>query len=233
MKKLLSSLLAVTLLLLPLSAFADFNDVDDTTDYSGAIGWMNENGVIEGYADGNFKPSQCVNRAEFLKMVFITLDISLDDSAEAKLPYTDVSDDDWFAPYVKAAHIRGTVEGYVDRTFRPDQCVNRVEALKISMLEFDIESQNAGMGTSYIDVDFEAWYSDYFVTALIKNLLPTEHETLDYENWIYSEDNPGIRYAPDGGMTRGEVAELLYRSKALVDNGAEEYTNDLLPDRLF
>ena len=48
-----------------------FSDVNQDTSYMTAIAWMQGNGVIQGYPDGTFKPDQCVNRAEFLKMMYL------------------------------------------------------------------------------------------------------------------------------------------------------------------
>ena len=56
------------------AAHAAFPDVSESTDYAGSIEWMNENGVIQGYPDGTFKPDKCVNRAEFLKMMYLSFE---------------------------------------------------------------------------------------------------------------------------------------------------------------
>ncbi len=52
-------------------------------------------GIIQGYKDGNFKPANRVNTAEFLKMLTLTFDLEKDLPYE----YTDVASTDWFAQY--------------------------------------------------------------------------------------------------------------------------------------
>lgn len=56
-------------------------------------------GIINGYPDGNFRPQNTVNTAEFLKMLTLTfgLEKNLDYS------YSDVKSSDWFAQYAGAA----------------------------------------------------------------------------------------------------------------------------------
>lgn len=56
-------------------------------------------GILEGYSDGNFRPQNSVNTAEFLKM--LTLTFGLDTWLE--FDYSDVKSTDWFAKYAGTA----------------------------------------------------------------------------------------------------------------------------------
>jgi hypothetical protein len=58
--------LAVLLLMLTGQAAhaMTFSDVTAGTLYSEEIGWLAENGVVQGYGDGSFGPDNCVRRAE-------------------------------------------------------------------------------------------------------------------------------------------------------------------------
>ncbi len=56
-------------------------------------------GIINGYADGSFKPGATVNIAEFLKM--LTLTFSLE--TNLAYSYTDVATNSWYAQYAGAA----------------------------------------------------------------------------------------------------------------------------------
>ncbi|MDO8649295.1 MAG: beta-propeller domain-containing protein [Candidatus Peregrinibacteria bacterium] len=115
----------------PLSAFA-FSDVGTSTSYEKAIKAMEEEGVIEGYSDGTFKPTAHVNRAEFLKII---LEARGDVSFSGSNCFPDV-DDDWYAKYVCTAQDEGIIQGYPDGTFRPEQPINFVEASKILALAY-------------------------------------------------------------------------------------------------
>lgn len=77
---------------------------------------------ISGYSDGSFKPSNTVNRAEAIKMIVSSLTDDMDSTAA--LP-VDVSEDDWFAPYVRKAVELGIVR---DSLFNPGANLLRADA---------------------------------------------------------------------------------------------------------
>lgn len=57
-----------------------------------------ELGILSGYPSGNFKPGQPVNTAEFLKMLVKNFYVE----EGMGHGFSDVSEDDWFAPYAGA-----------------------------------------------------------------------------------------------------------------------------------
>ncbi len=244
MKKLILIPGLILTLLMSQVANAAFSDVDQTTDYETAITWMSDNGVIQGYPDGTFKPDQCVNRAEFLKMMYLTSkkDIITTDSAAGSNYYdnyfSDTSTSEWYWPYVNKALQDGTVVGYPDGTFKPSQCVNRVEAIKMASLEFNNGTlPNDGMYAgatiklnSVLDIDYNQWYGDYFTYVWLRNLVGTGHVV---EN-ANPDSSAGVDryYDPAGSMTRKEVAEMLYRMKTIKDNSLTVYEEGDTPEPL-
>lgn len=58
-----------------------------------------EEGIINGYPDGTFKPEKNVNTAEFLKMFLKTFDLEMNLS----FSYVDVQPDSWYLPYAGIA----------------------------------------------------------------------------------------------------------------------------------
>ena len=135
MKKLIPFILFIFIFSSTAFANSNFNDVNNQTFYKQSIDWMLENEIINGYGDGSFKPDNCVNRVELLKMLFKTLEVDTTEY-EAEL-FSDTYANEWYTEYVIAARARGTVNGYPDGTFKPSQCVNRVEAIKMALLEFN------------------------------------------------------------------------------------------------
>lgn len=223
MKKFL--LIAVTFMLIfsQTAMAVSFPDVDEDTPYQDSIIWMAENGVIDGYPDGTFRPDACVNRVELLKMLLEMLEVDIYGSGYPLFP--DTYADQWYAPYVRTARERGTVAGYPDGTFRPAQCVNRVEAIKMAVLEFNdgsIPDYNAYYGDP-VDVDPDEWYFKYLDYALSALLVGRVHTA-------GQNGGDGFYFFPAGSMTRKEVAEMLYRMKALRDNDMSYYTVNIEPD---
>lgn len=171
-----------------------------------AVEWMSDEGTIEGYEDGTFKPDNAVNRAELMKMVVLMTVDSVDESYANCFP--DVTTD-WYAKYVCYALEQGWVAGYPDGNFKPGNNVNRVEAMKI-MLNALIPSEEWPAPTDFdlsvempVDLDMSQWYAGYARFAITKELVDGWHVTVDESN--------GVHYNPEGNMTRKEVAEMLFR----------------------
>ncbi|MBI5421584.1 S-layer homology domain-containing protein [Candidatus Peregrinibacteria bacterium] len=82
-------------------------------------------GIINGYADGNFRPANTVNRAEFSKM--ITLACQLPTDLDHSL-FTDVTSEDWFATYAGAVQKYSLYpDSAVDNLFKPANLMTRSE----------------------------------------------------------------------------------------------------------
>ena len=56
-------------------------------------------GIMKGYPDGEFRPGNTINTAEFLKMLSKTFDLPED----LPFDYQDVEQDVWFAKYAGVA----------------------------------------------------------------------------------------------------------------------------------
>ncbi len=211
-------------------AFASFSDVTEDTPYNDAIDWHVENGIIVGYEDGTFKPDRCVSRAEILKMIYFTLETNVDDPAADTGYYgyygyfSDVDESEWYWPYVRFALQNETIVGYEDGTFKPGNCVNRAEAIKMATIEFDLVEEGAELSgysdANYRDVDPSTWSGKYMFSALNKNLVGLEHTGI----FNYSDSMPETFFYPADSMTRKEVAEMLYRMKVVKDNDLNLYS---------
>lgn len=58
-----------------------FSDVDENAWYASYIRYAKEQGIIQGYADGTFRPEQAVNFAEALKMAYVALNVETENVA--------------------------------------------------------------------------------------------------------------------------------------------------------
>jgi len=240
MKK--SALVLLLIAMFSQTAFAQFTDIGPNTDYRDAILWLNDNGVIQGYPDQTFKPEICVNRVELLKMIYLTNETDINNLGAGAGWYgyfSDVDEGQWYWPYLRYALETGTVEGYPDKTFKPDQCVKRVEAIKMATLEFnggEIPTGYAYAGLSltvdsFQDIDHSAWYFNYFEYAIAANILGLKHVIQQYDatSPYYEEIQ---FFGPGTDMARKEVSEMLYRMKAIRDKAASKYT-DQVPDAII
>lgn len=90
----------------------------------------------------------------------------------------------WYSPYICLAKEKGIVSGYSDGTFKPSKTISFAEASKIVSELYGIETQTGSN-----------WYEGYVKALGKKKYIP---QTVT---------------APSKTLTRGEVAELLWRVK--------------------
>ncbi len=188
---LITGLLAVTLYIPQAQAFSDLSQ--NHPNYQ-AIEYLRENGILNGYSDGTFRPNDTVNRAEFLKIIIEGSDISVNSTSTP--PFTDINFNAWYTPYIKKAYQEGWVVGYGDNTFRPNQTISKAEALKILG-----EVQNWQLKERITEKPFEdvykmAWFTPYIDYA-------KDHDYLEEDSNLFF---------PNANMTRGKISEIIYRT---------------------
>lgn len=163
--------------------------------YEDAIWYVYNNGIVEGYEDGSYKPDQTINRAELLKIVVESAfaekyGIFTSTSSLAN----DVTSDAWYYKYVTFGIGEGIVEGYGDGSFKPANNINFVEALKIVMI-----------GTGYDYEEATPWFKNLVELASENNFIPLDVDKFDDE------------------LTRGQVAELITRIKKYQAEELDDY----------
>lgn len=210
MKKLLATLV-LSLTVFTSTAFAAFSDVSSAHTHYAAITSLVDQGIVQGYEDGTFKPGNKVNRAEALKIILLGAGITVDGSSSAALLFSDVEEDDWHFDYVSTAVSLGIVQGYSDGTFKPEQTVNRAEALKMLLAAAEI-SVSSPSSAPFEDTPTSAWYSAYANYAKTWNIQPPQSD-----GWWHPEEE----------VTRANLAEMVYRLQMTEEEGHafDEATN--------
>jgi hypothetical protein len=235
MKKLnlIISSIIISLLIFQNAVYA-YSDVANGSLYFAAINYLTENGVVQGYSDGTFKPFNPVNRVEFLKIVYLAqgLDAVIPETSSSS-GFSDVDGTQWYAKYIAFAKQRGTIEGYPDGTFKPGNTINRAEATKIILNEFFgntvadyLDDMDQALkytddfkceGNYLTDVAAGSWYEKYVMHA---------HKLCLYPRQMVSDpvSTGSQNIMPGKLLNRGETAEIVYRSRAVIDNDLEVYT---------
>lgn len=162
-------------------------DVPEKHMYYDGIYHLTLSEAVTGYEDGNFLPMQEVNRVEALKMILEASEVPL--GWEESVSYPDTEEEAWYMDYVHTAGALGIATGNDDGTFRPTATVNRAEALKMMILANNMQSELPGVFS-------ETWYTSYMAYG-------SEHA-------IIVPDSTGD-YKPDAPLSRGELADMLYR----------------------
>ena len=145
MKKFLSLVLALvmTMSLVTVSAGAkDFTD-NSKINYKEAVDVMSAAKVIDGYAEGDFRPSATLTRGAAAKIICnlilgpTTASALVADAA----PYKDVPTNHTFAGYIAYCQKEGIISGYADGTFRPAASLTGYAFMKMLLgaLGYDAE----------------------------------------------------------------------------------------------
>ena len=162
-----------------------------------AIQYLLDHLIISGYPDESFKPEQTINRAELMKII-TEASGAIANEEDYNNCFPDVTNQ-WFAVYVCYAKDQNWVQGYPDGNFKPENDINKVEALKMIINSQGMSIPGAVNETVFNDVDNSAWYAPFVKTAKDKGLLEQTDDT----------------YGVDELITRGEVSENIYRALLL------------------
>lgn len=170
-----------------------YSDVPDHYWHYDGIFYMTQAGYVTGYEDGTFDPERLVSRVEALKMLMEARENKDDTVSDTSvsLPFSDLSMEAWYFSYVTKAYNLGIVSNNENHVFRPEDPINRVEALKILVLANGRKSELPGVVN-------EAWYTAYLAYGM--------------EQALIVPDETG-NYLPEDTLSRGELSDLIYRFK--------------------
>jgi len=134
LKKLLTALLVVVMMLSLCSAAFAFSDTADLSKGTQAsIAKLSGLGIINGYPDGTFKPENNITRAEFAKIACVAggMGKSAEILQNSPSMYSDVATGQWYTGYINLASSQGWVKGYPDGTFRPNAQISYAEVITV------------------------------------------------------------------------------------------------------
>lgn len=188
------------------------------------INAMVENGIFAGYPDNTIRPNTEVTRAEYAKMLVLSLNL---DNKPSGQTFEDVGKTFWAYSEIQSSSNYLTGYRYTngklyfhpnERAVREDVAVALVKAKGIKPINSYREIQK---------------YADY--NEISPNLRPYVAAALDAKLMGGWKDSNGKMYlGPQKSLTRAEAASLLYRSvdgkfeKVIVDgdNGEKVPVND-------
>jgi len=211
-----SLVLSVSILVLFIPSFAaalSFSDVPKDFPHYNSIEFLKEKGIVEGYkskASKNafFKPNNEIVRAEALKMILEISEINVKEDKFVE-KFNDVKKKQWFFPYVMKASELKIVKGYGDGKFKPGQNVTLAEALKMLFVASDIDVSNyKNKKPVFSDVASDDWFAGYVNYASEKMIITGMRDG---------------RFKPHRKITRGQLAEIIYRMTSVHENNGKAY----------
>ena len=129
-----------------------FSDVSEGDWYSSYVHFARKYGIVQGYEDGTFRPTQPVRRAELVKMVCGFFAVT-----GGSHPFPDVPADYWAAREIGYAAARGWISGGSDGTFQPGRSVTRAEAVKILNRAMGRQAEERDVASPFADVSRDHW----------------------------------------------------------------------------
>jgi len=179
-----------------------FPDVPSTHPYHSAITDLASRGVVSGYTDGTFGPGDEIRRQQFAKMIVLAGGYPVSESDICPFTDVEIGGPATFFPdnYVAVCAARGITLGKTATTFDPYTSITRLQVISMVMRAADdlqpgllAAPPDGWQGASNWDLD--ATHGANAARAEYNGLLAgLEISTL----------------APNGNMTRGEVAQVLF-----------------------
>lgn len=151
--------------------------------YKQEIERFKDDGLIQGYSDGSFRPQDTISREEILKIVFQVSEKEIDETLTDCYP--DIHDSMWSQKYICTGSKLGMVKWFEDGKFKPYEKVTFLEAIAFGMRAFEFEVPESGT----------LWYEKY------RDFLDEKH--------IFPKQN----YTKETLITRGQAVELFSRMK--------------------
>lgn len=142
---------------------AGFSDLSQASWAKATIEEWTQKGLVSGYPDGTFRPSNHITRAEFATLVQKAFDLK----SEAKSEFSDVASSDWYYDAVTTLASLGVVGGYEDGTFRPAGHITRAEAAAI-MTNLKKLNPNASAAEKFADYASMADWAKGHVGAVVE-----------------------------------------------------------------
>ncbi len=174
-----------------------FDDISDVKWAEDAINKLASMNIISGKGENKFAPNDFITREEFVKIIVEAFDITGDGANT----FGDVSEDEWFAPYVIRASAGGVTNGFDDGTFGVGKNITREDACSMIARAVGIDGE-CDIELEFSDIED---ISDYSLNA-IKNLVR-----------IGAVNGSDGKILPQNNITRAETAVIV--SAVLEVNG--------------
>ncbi len=189
---------------LPAAATApSFADVPAGSTHAVSIARLGAAEVLQGFADGTFRPAQNVTRGQFAAIVARSMGLTEATTIDA---FDDIAGTT-HAGWIQALFDEGAIRGFTDGTFRPSAPVTRGQSASMLVELFDIDPSTAARPSPDAP-----WFSDVSGT--------THEAAIDVlaDRGVLRGDTSG-RFLPSLNLRRDAAASVLARTidRTVVD----------------
>lgn len=179
-----------------------FTDVSGDKWYYEAVRFVQEQGLMNGYSDGQFGPDNTLSRAQFAQILFNKEGRPVASGSG----FDDVASGSWYANAVTWVAARGIVGGYGNGMFGPNDPITR-EQLAVMLWRYAGSPAVTGEELRFNDTNKISGFA-------------LEAMRWAVENGVLNGYGDG-RLGPKGEATRAQAAQML---KTFIENQKEETT---------
>ncbi len=188
------------------------NEVKGETDDDGVLTLpaVEHKAYIVGYGDGSFRPENDMTRGEAAAIFARLIAEAKGETISGKSSFKDVSNSDWHSQYVGYLEKYDVINGYEDKTFRPDAPVTRAEFVVMAVRYHGLfnKVEYGANTTKYTDVNSNYW--------AVKDISYAKSI-----GWLNGYADGTFR--GDNNITRAEVVTVVNRATGRTAD--KEYVN--------
>ncbi|MBP1990277.1 glycosyl hydrolase family 18 protein [Paenibacillus eucommiae] len=183
---------------------------DEEFDYSrDPIYTLSALGIIDGFSDQTYRPSEALSREAFIKLLVMAAKIETK-QATGSIP-ADVAKDRWSAPYISVAYERKWVDSLLDKAglFHPAQTITRQEVAML-MGKFLLDSESEDVRQQWLATDWKQERASRAFkdqTTINEAMQPYVYYTA--HRGIMEGDTAGFK--PKEPLIRKQAAAVIYR----------------------
>ena len=184
-----------------------FSDIDNSG-YREGIEKAAAKGIINGYADGTFKPNAQVTRAQFITMLYRVAgspEVEIPEGkTEIELGFTDADTiSDEYKTAVAWGVQNGIIKGYEDDTFRPNQAISRAQMVTMLYRYLTLEDV-WGAASDEMKATYDFTDKDDIAAPFV--------EAVNYmANMEFIKGFGDGHFGPNETVTRGQAATVFAR----------------------
>ncbi|MEN6349293.1 MAG: S-layer homology domain-containing protein, partial [Syntrophomonas sp.] len=192
----------------PPAAAASLSDISPDDPNSMYINYLVNKGIISGYPDGSFHPTEGLSRAQ--AAVVLARAKGLTPTSLSGKMFNDVEKDHWAGGYIASCVQAGYLKGYPDGSFKPEEKLSRAQGISL-VLRLSQQDMTKAILPTLTDVTPEYWAAPQIATGLAANMIGL------------SSDQK--HYLPEQPITREELSRAL---ATLLTSDPEQYKTTLI-----
>lgn len=176
--------------------------------YQAAMDYAVGEGLLKGDENGNLNPEKNATRAE---VITILMRIFRNTQTKGLTHYIDMSTSDWYYTAMCTAAAMNVLNGYPDRTMRPNAPITRQEAFALISRLFAVGDGSTSALDRFSDKAAIADWAQKTLAGMVQ---------AGYLN------GDGGRMRPNDNITRAEIAQVLYNMDITITEDPGEIPED-------